>query len=96
MSNTLQDSIQFKLDQGIHVEKIREEMPDVPFKDWARSYLGCSRRVACVTPWDDGTDFEQTMITGTLRRLATREGMNWKSAFFVVFEIMHGYPHPDA
>lgn len=93
--NLLRQLIQAELDRGIPPEEIRASSLDHHFKDWAKAYLACSRRIPIITPWDEGTDFEASMIIGTLRRLAIREGQSPRAAFFLVYEIMHGMPHPE-
>jgi hypothetical protein len=89
-NDALRLAIQADLDRGVPAEEIRPKHFDYPFTDWAEAYLGCTRRIPIITPWDEGTDFEKNMIIGSLRRLAIRE------AFFLVYGIMHGQPHPEA
>lgn len=92
----LRQLIQADLDRGIPAEEIRPKHLDHPFTEWAKAYLGCTRRVPIITPWDEGTAFEETTIISSLRRLAIHEGSSPREAFFLVYEIMHGQPHPEA
>lgn len=95
-TEALRLAIQAELDRGIPAEEIRPKHLDHPFTEWAKAYLGCTRRVPIITPWDEGTNFEETTIISSLRRLAIREGNSPREAFFLVYEIMHGQPHPEA
>lgn len=95
-ADALHLAIQADLDRGIPAEEIRPKHLAHPFTEWVKAYLGCTRRIPIVTPWDEGTDFEATMIIGTLRRLAIHEGNSPREAFFLVYELMHGRPHPEA
>lgn len=95
-TETLRSAIQAELDRGTPAEEIRPKHLAHPFDVWVKAYLGCTRRIPIITPWDEGTDFEATMIIGTLRKLAIREGHDPREAFFLVYELMHGQPHPEA
>ena len=96
MPASLQAAIQAELDESTPPQKIRESMSNVPFREWSRAYLDCTRRIPIITPWDEGTESEMGSILHTLRSMATREGMSHESAFFLVYEIVHGAPHPEA